>query len=134
MLHCTTRDMACVIRVHAPVVLKSMISQRASERINDKYAWIRTAIGDNLDLNMSYILTRHLCKCVCVNTYTKGQVIYKFLILGDFALGLRKLPQSSPEIVPYDQYAAAYLCTIRHHASSAHILCPPREAPARIRY
>lgn len=52
-LHCTARDTACVIRVHAPVALKSMITQRASDRTNDKYARIRTAIGDNLDPNMS---------------------------------------------------------------------------------
>lgn len=69
-----------------------------------------------------------------VNNYTKGQVIYKFLTLGDLASGLRKPLQNSPEIVPYDRYAAACPYTIRRRVSSARILCPPREAPARTRY
>lgn len=52
-LHCTARDAACVIRVHALIASKSMISQRASVKTNDKYAWIVSLSGIIPDLNTS---------------------------------------------------------------------------------
>lgn len=62
------------------------------------------------------------------------KVIYKFLTLNDFALGLRKLPQNSLEIILYGLYVAVSPYTSHHRASYAHILCLPRVAPAQTRY